>query len=303
MKACLPMRYVCFLIVLATLTGSLVSASPWQLISTRNSSLASDPGGNGDSGPAILSSNGRYVLFSSAANNLMLTASNNPIPDLIPPRINVYLRDLTNSTTTLVSVNLAGTGGGNGDSFATGISSNGQYALFESSAADLAAGDTNNASDVFIRDLANGTNFLVSIGTNGGFGNGNSGSAAMTPDGRYVAFVSSASNLAAGDTNGIPDVFVRDMQSGKTTLASPGATSAGAGPATAESGSAGPVITPDGRYVAFYSSATNLVAGVTNVGDIYVRDLLTGTTSWASSCGPRPIAGSVWHVERRLLQP
>ena len=83
-----------------------------------------------------------------------------------------------------------------------------------------------------------GTNLLVSVSTNGGFGNGNSGSAVMTPDGRYVAFVSSASNLVAGDLNGIPDIFVRDMQLGTTTLASPGAMSLGitAGSASAAAG-------------------------------------------------------------------
>ena len=229
MKACLPTRHFVCLIILAIHTSFQASASPWQLLSMQDPSLAASQGGNGDSGPAIISLDGRFILFSSAANNLTLTASSNPIPVLIPPRIDVYLRDRTNGTTTLMSVNLTGNGGGNGDSFATGISSNGQYALFESSATDLAIGDTNNATDLFIRDLVNGTNVLVSASTNGGFGNGSSGSAVMTPDGRYVAFVSSANNLVAGDTNGIPDIFVRDMQSGTTLLASPGAMSAGAG--------------------------------------------------------------------------
>ena len=280
MNARLPQRCVVSLFILMIYASFPASANPLQLISLRNPSLAPAQGGNGDSGPGVISPDGRYVLFSSAANNLTLTVNSNPIPVLIPARINVYLRDRTNGTTTLVSVNLTGTGGGNGDSFATGISSNGQYALFESSASDLVAGDTNNATDVFIRDLVNGTNLLVSVSTNGGFGNGNSGSAVMTPDGRYVAFVSSASNLVAGDLNGIPDIFVRDLQLGTTTLASTGATSLGI---TAGSASARPVITPDGRYVAFYSTATNLVAGVTNVGDIYVRDLVAGATAWASS--------------------
>ncbi len=280
MKVHLPKKCLLCLIILTIHAGFAASANPLQLISLRDPLLVAARGGNGDSGPAIISPDGRYVLFSSAANNLTLTVNSNPIPVLIPARINVYLRDRTNGTTTLVSVNLTGTGGGDGDSFATGISSNGQYALFESSAADLVAGDTNNATDVFIRDLVNGTNILVSISTNGGFGNANSGSAVMTPDGKYVAFVSSASNLVAGDINGIPDIYVRNLQSGTTTLASPGAQSTGI---TAASDSAGPVITPDGRYVAFYSSATNLVAGVTNIGDIYVRDLVMGTTYWASS--------------------
>ena len=282
MKARLATRCVLSLVFLTIHAGFLASANPFQLVSLRSSSLASGVGGNGDSGPAIISPDGRYVLFSSAANNLASTVNSNPVPVLIPARINVYLRDRANETTSLVSVNLTGTGGGNGDSFATGISSGGQYALFESSATNLVAGDTNNATDVFVRDLVNGTNILVSVSTNGGFGNGSSGSAIMTPDGRYVAFVSSANNLVAGDSNGIPDIFVRDLVLGTTTLASPGAMSAGWSAST-DNGSFEPTITPDGRFVAFYSTATNLVAGVTNLGDIYVRDLQAGTTYWAST--------------------
>ena len=83
-------------------------------------------------------------------------------------------------------------------------------------------GDTNNATDVFVRDLVNGTNILVSISADGGCANGVSGESAMTPDGRYVAFASTASNLVPGDANGIQDIFVRDLVTGVTTLASPG---------------------------------------------------------------------------------
>jgi hypothetical protein len=104
----------------------------------------------------------------------------------------------------------------------------------------------------------------------------------MTPDGRYVAFVSTATNLVAGDTNGIPDVFVRDLQAGTTTLVSVGAKPINSStPLTGTSES--PEITPDGRYVAFYSSATNLVAGVGTSGEVYVRDLQAGNTIWAST--------------------
>jgi hypothetical protein len=280
MKACFPMRSILFRTILVSCLGFSAFAGPIQLVTPRTPGLAASPGGNGDSGPAILSPDGRYVLFSSAANNLALTPGGSPIPMLLPARVNVYLRDRTNSTTTLVSVNLSGTGGGNGDSFATGISSNGQYVLFESSASDLANGDTNNATDVFVRDLVNGTNFLVSVSTNGAFGNGSSGSASITPDGHYVAFVSAASNLVADDSNGIQDIFVRDLQAGTTVLASPGAQSTWL---SAGSASAAPVITPDGRFVAFYSSATNLVVGNTNIGDIYVRNLIAGITTWASA--------------------
>ena len=101
----------------------------------------------------------------------------------------------------------------------------------------------------------------------------------MTPDGRYVVFVSGATDLVPGDTNGIPDVFVRDLQAQTTSLVSVGATS----DAILLSSSESPEITPDGRYVAFYSTATNLVAGVTTTGEIYVRDLVAGNTIWASA--------------------
>ena len=102
-------------------------------------------------------------------------------------------------------------------------------------------------------------------------------SSVITPDGRYVAFVSEASNLTPGDSNGIPDVFVRDLQGDITSLAS-----AGAMPFLASSSEL-PLITPDGHYVTFYSTATNLVPGITNSGEIYVRDLQQGTTVWAST--------------------
>ena len=102
------------------------------------------------------------------------------------------------------------------------------------------AGDTNGASDVFVRDLARDTTLLVTVNTNGVAGNGVSRRSAMTPDGRYVTFVSAAMDLVPGDTNGIPDIFVRDMQMGSTFLASVGAV-----PARLPSTSESPEITPD----------------------------------------------------------
>ncbi|HTQ51177.1 MAG TPA: hypothetical protein VMJ12_10730 [Candidatus Acidoferrales bacterium] len=269
----------------------LFQASAAQLVSPPNAALDSGNHANGDSGPSFITPDGRYVLFSSAANNLVRGASTNSITIEVPAKLNVYLRDRSNDVTTLVSVNLAGTGGGNGDSFAAGISSNGQYALFESSATDLVPGDPNPANnmakDIFLHDMVNGTTTLVSVSTNGGFGNGLSRTPVMTPDGRYVAFVSAANNLVPGDENGIPDIFVRDMQLGTAMLASPGAMPTGS--PYIIGASAAPAITPDGRYVVFYSTATNVVPGVTfvpglnSVGDIYVRDLVGATTYWVSS--------------------
>jgi Tol biopolymer transport system component len=261
-------------------TASLVySTSAAQLVSV--SGIQSKVGGSGDSGLSIISQDGRYVLFASTANNLTLTNNN---PSVLPSRFNVFLRDNLDGTTTLVSANQPGTGGGNGDSFPTGISTNGQFALFESSATDLVANDTNNASDIFVRDLVNGTTRLVSISSASGNANGASRGSVLTPDGHYVAFVSVATNLVSGDTNNIADVFLRDLSAGTTTLVSVDArTNANPPIANTATSSESPEITPDGRYVVFYSTATNLVSGVKTAGEIYVRDLFAGNTIWAST--------------------
>lgn len=252
-----------------------------QAVSTIPAGQPPPSGGGGDSWSPLISPDGRYVLFASTANNLILPSNNVPIPAHFPAVLNVYLRDRTNGMTTLVSVNTSGVAGGNGDSLPMGISANGRYALFQSLASDLVAADTNVSSDIFVRDLQTATTFLVSVSTNGSVGNGASRNPVMTPDGRYVAFVSEANNLVAGDTNKIPDIFVRDLQSGTTVLASVGARSIN--PTTPTGSSESPDITPDGRYVAFFSTATNLVAGVPVGGDVYVRDLVAGTTIWAST--------------------
>lgn len=252
-------------------------------VSTLSTNQIPSAGGNGDSCLPVLSDDGRYVLFASTANNLVLTSNNIPIPSLVPARFNVYLRDRTNQTTTLVSISTNGTAGGNGDSFPIALSTNGQFALFESRANNLIAGDTNNAADIFLRDLNSGETLLVSISTNGIPGNGASRSAVMTPDGRYVAFVSEANNLVPGDSNRIADVFLRDVQTLTTTLVSVGARSTNAASLVPLNSSESPQLTPDARYIAFSSTATNLVPGVRTVGDIYVHDRIAGTNIWASS--------------------
>jgi Tol biopolymer transport system component len=268
--------------LLTLITGFTAPAvgQPIQLVSVLDPSQGPPAGGSGDSGTPIMSPDGRYVLFASTANNFVMITNDTPMPARFPAPLNVFLRDRTNGTTTLVSVNLSGTAGGNGDSLPMGLSTNGQYVVFESSASDLVAGDTNNATDVFVRDLVSGATLLVSVSINGLVGNGASRSPTMTPDGRYVAFVSAANNLVAGDNNGIPDVFVRDLQANVTTLVSVGARSASTSSLT---GPEAPDISADGRFVAFYSSATNLVSGVPAGGDVYVRDLVAGNTIWASS--------------------
>jgi hypothetical protein len=255
-----------------------------QPISVASGTFAPPAGGSGDSSAAILSPDGRYVLFASLANNLTLSSNGIPIPTLLPPRMNVFLRDRTNQTTALVSIDIAGTDGGNRDSWPSAISSNGQFALFEGTSTNLVINDPagpNQTNQVFLRDVVNRVTTLISASTNGVAGNDVCRSSVMTPDGRYIAFVSAASNLTSGDTNGIPDVFLCDTQADTTTLVSVGAQNT-PGISIANSSEL-PAVSTNGRYVAFYSTATNLVAGVTNIGEIYLRDMVGGTTTWVSS--------------------
>jgi hypothetical protein len=262
-----------FLLLTFLLAPSVTFVNALQLVSVPDPSVSAPAGGGGDSTSPILSPDARFVLFSSTANNLVVTSSNTPYLSSSFPRVNVFLRDRTDGTTTLVSVNATGNATGNGDSMGTAVSTNGQFALFESSASDLVPDDTNQINDVFVRDLIAGTTHLVSIATNGGAANGESRDSSMTPDGRFVALASAANNLVTDDTNGITDVFVADLRSNTMTLVSIGAMGL-----NTNSASSAPDISSDGRYVAFYSTATNVVLGTTNSGRLYVRDLVAGIT-------------------------
>lgn len=268
-----------FAAVAALILLGLISAwADLQLLSVPTATTVSSASAGGDSYMPIVSADGRYVLFASTANNLTPDSSNVISLSPTPLKMNLYRRDRSNATTTLVSVNLAGTGA-NDDCTPIALSTNGQFALFESSASDLIAGDTNGLSDVFVRDIEAGNTVLVSVSTNGFVGNNASADSAMTPDGRFVAFASRAYNLISADTNAtMRDVFVRDLVSGTTTLASVGAWGN-----LFFASSDSPGITPDGRYVVFHSTATNMVPGIVTTDEIYVRDLVANNTSIIST--------------------
>lgn len=158
------------------------------------------------------------------------------------------------------------------------ISANGRFAVFESDAANLVPGDTNGTGDVFLRDLQLRTTVLVSVDTAGGQANSGSGMASVSADGRFVAFESSATNLVEGDTNGFTDIFVKDMLTGAVTRVS-----VSSGGLQSDGESADASISGDGRYVAFGSDAGNLVPNDLNgTGDVFVHDMQTGATLWAS---------------------
>ena len=225
-----------------------------------------------------ISDDARYVAFESLA------------PDLVPGTADgwtdIFVRDRVAGTTEQLSLTPGG-GLANNHSHSPAISADGRYVAFWSYASNLVAGDTNGFSDVFVRDIQNGTTELVSVDSTGAQGNGNCGGfsldVSISSDGRFVAFQSVATNLVAGDTNGFSDVFVRDRLNHTTELVSVDSTGAlGNG----DSGLDGFAISRDGRYVAFGSAATNLVAGDTNgVVDAFIRDRQTGTTERVSVDG------------------
>ena len=218
---------------------------------------------NGSIDPS-LSADGRFVAFGSRATNLVAGDGN--------AMNHIFVYDRQTGITTRVSVNLQG-GDPNGWSFTPVLSANGRYVAFESEASNLVAGDGNAVKDMFVYDRQTGTTTRASVNIDGGDPDGVSFGKTLSADGRFVAFGSRATNLVAGDGNGLQDVFVYDQQTGITTRVSEtpqGGDSNGT--------SAGPILTPDGRFVAFGSRATNLVAGGETHG-LYIHDRQTGTTT------------------------
>ncbi len=155
------------------------------------------------------------------------------------------------------------------------ISSNGRYVVFESESAKVVSGDTNGVSDIFLRDRVTGKTLRVSVSSTGAQANGPSVAplGSVTPDGHFVSFVSSASNLVAGDTNGVDDVFVRDTVAGTTERVSVSSSGVqGNKPSWAA------ILSHDGRFVLFNSEASNFFVSETWAPTVYVRDRLNRTT-------------------------
>ncbi|MDA3936328.1 MAG: cell wall-binding repeat-containing protein, partial [Actinomycetota bacterium] len=230
--------------------------------------------GDQDSYDPCLSADGRYVVFDSRATNLVSGDTNSST--------DIFVHDRQTGVTERVSVASNGDEG-TGASWLPAFSADGRYVAFESGATNLVSGDTNGKYDVFVHDRQTGATERVSVASTSDEGDGYSYESDISADGRYVTFESNATDLVSSDTNGQPDVFVHDRQTGVTervSVASSGDQATG----SCEDYS---VISPDGLYVAFSSDAADLVSGDTNgVSDIFVRNILSVDVSYV------PVAGT-----------
>jgi Tol biopolymer transport system component len=186
----------------------------------------------------------------------------------------------TTNGTVRVSTNAAGTQA-NGGSFLPSVSRDGRLVAFKSTGTNLHPADTNGFADVFVKDMSTGAVTLVSANMAGGSGNGDSDEPSLSADGRYVSFTSTASDLVPGDTNGVKDVFRRDLKKKRTDLIS---VANNGDQATGYAG--GSSINGDGRFVAFGSPASNLPDGIVGThtwSQIYLRDMLAQRTILVSA--------------------
>jgi hypothetical protein len=211
-----------------------------------------------------ISLDGRFVAFGSTSSDL--------VPGGLEGEEAIYFHDRVAQTTTRVS---ASSNGVAGTGLFPSMSFDGHYVVFESWS-NLAEGDTNGQNDVYIHDNATHTTSLVSVSTEGVQGNNMSNKASISADGRFVVFESFADNLVPGDTNGVSDIFVRDLVAKTTKRVS--IDSKGV-QGNSYSGAGLPSISGDGRFVAFTSLSGNLAANDTNGGwDAFLHDNLTGQT-------------------------
>ncbi|MDR3572422.1 MAG: hypothetical protein P4L50_01050 [Anaerolineaceae bacterium] len=238
---------------------------------------------------AAISGSGRYIAFSSFAGNLV-KGDGDQLPD-------IFVRDMQQNKIYLASASSSGQKGNSdsGDTGAPSISADGRYVAFSSYATNLVQGDTNGAADIFVHDIRTGKTERVSVSSSGKQANDRSQSPAISGDGRFVAFISWATNLVPADSNGAADVFVHDRSTGRTERVSVSSTGKQQtlGDLYGYGGFDKISMSFDGRYVTFTSQATNFAKGISintchypigeNINEpctnIYVHDRQTGRTS------------------------
>ncbi|HYV34918.1 MAG TPA: hypothetical protein VE988_04385, partial [Gemmataceae bacterium] len=268
-----------------TATSNLVTVAPLsvQAISMVNPALVS-VGTGASSTHFAVSKDGRYVVFSSNATNLVPADTNG--------KTDVFLRDTQLGTILMVSSGNTG-GGGNGDSTspAVAVAPNGKvYIAFESTATDLGPSDTNGVKDIYLTTVDSGEVSAISlVSTDSASTQGNAGSSgpsvAVSSSGViYIGFASDASNLVSGDTNSSKDVFVKNRSTGATTRIS---TDSAGVQGNSVSNLPAVAVAPNGNvYIAYQSTSTNLVSGDTNGAmDVFVKNMTTNATTRVSTDG------------------
>jgi Tol biopolymer transport system component len=247
-----PLALAAWLLCLSGIT-TLAQSAPgdFELISVK--ATAAEAAGSSSVGrsPNFVSADGRYVAFASYSAELVLSDESGN---------DVFIRDRQAGATYAVSLNSKL---GLREAYSPSLSSDGRYVAFETVDEGFAR--------VWFSDWPSGLIKPISVGPSGQDANATSGRLSISGDGQYVAFDSRASNLVFGDTNGWKDIFVRNVSTNRTRRVS--VTPAGA---QANGNSFGPVISADGRYVAFGSEAENLISGDTDIGGVVLRDRLTG---------------------------
>jgi VCBS repeat-containing protein len=242
--------------VIGGVSGPIIDAS-----TTSNGSLAA----GGISANPVITPDGHYVVFQSDATNLIGGDTNGTT--------DIFRKDLITGEIVLISTSSSNVQG-NGASTHAAISADGRYTVFQSTATNLDPADTNTQSGIYLKDWTTGQLTLLSKTGAGVNANNGSFNPSISADGHFVAFDSVATNLVTGDTNGSSDVFVVNLQTNTISLVSKDSTNTTQGNA----GSFRPALSSDGAYIAFDSSASNLIAGQLNDtrGDTFIKNLATG---------------------------
>lgn len=256
------------------------------LVSVNAAGTGSGNARSGDFNRYRITPDGRYVLFFSQATDLLPNSG-----------FDIFVRDLLTATTTLVSVGVNGSDAIGISSFGL-ISDNGRYVAFTSHAHNLVDIPTPNGPAVYVRDMQTSTTKLVSInaaGTAGSFGI--SELIDMSPDGRFITFSGTSTDLIGiADGNDVGnDIYVRDMQTNVTKLVSVNAAGTASGNGTCFAAGS---VSADGRYVAFQSAASNLVANDSGIIiDVFLRDVQAGTTIRLSTNNAGTAGGNEYSVD------
>lgn len=260
-------------VVLAAVTLLLgaISGSAMGLATIERASVTSfGAQGNYYSEHPSLSPDGRWVAFQSFSTDLVSGDANGTF--------DAFLKDMDSGILERVSTTSAGVEG-NSASTRPVVSTDGRFVAFESTSTNLVPPDTNGSRDIFVKDTGDENIQLISSSSAGAPATGSSSSPAITPSGRYIAFSSLAANLVDGDTNGQADIFIKDRETGATSRLNTGGDGV-----QSNGGAANPVLSADGRFVAFETSATNLRTGGDNnsAWDIYLKDSSTNQTELIS---------------------